>query len=83
MLDRLERRNFIRRLPNPDDRRGIIIEIDDGYSQEAVNLVSGIQKDHWAHVAGFSNAELEVIERFFRGFNENLKVNARRIEEME
>src|SRR5581483_3175863 len=28
-LDRLERRGFLRRLPDPDDRRGVIVELTD------------------------------------------------------
>ena len=28
-IDRLERRAFVRRLPDPDDRRGVIIELTD------------------------------------------------------
>ena len=28
-LDRLERRGFVRRLPDPDDRRGVIVELTD------------------------------------------------------
>jgi DNA-binding MarR family transcriptional regulator len=28
-IDRLERRGFVRRLPDPDDRRGVIIELTD------------------------------------------------------
>src|SRR4051794_24749852 len=28
-LDRLERRGFVQRLPDPDDRRGVIVELTD------------------------------------------------------
>jgi DNA-binding MarR family transcriptional regulator len=28
-IDRLERRGFVRRLPDPNDRRGVIIELTD------------------------------------------------------
>ena len=28
-LDRLEHRGFVRRLPDPDDRRGVIVELTD------------------------------------------------------
>ena len=28
-IDRLERRGFVRRLPDPDDRRGVIVELTD------------------------------------------------------
>lgn len=81
MLDRLERRRFVRRVPNPDDRRGVIVETDEGYTEHATDLISGIQKDHRRHVACFSETELKVVERFLRGFNENLVRNARHIEE--
>jgi DNA-binding MarR family transcriptional regulator len=35
-IDRLERRGFVRRLPDPDDRRGVIIELTDE-GREAVD----------------------------------------------
>jgi DNA-binding MarR family transcriptional regulator len=28
-LDRMERRGFVKRLPDPDDRRGVIVELTD------------------------------------------------------
>ena len=80
MLDRLEKRRFVRRIPNPHDRRGVIIEIDEGYTVHAANLVSGIQKDHRDHVRRFSEEELEAVERLLRGFNENLAINTNRVE---
>jgi DNA-binding MarR family transcriptional regulator len=46
LLDRLEKRNFIKRKPNPKDRRGVLIEFDEKYSKKAMKLVEGIQKDN-------------------------------------
>jgi DNA-binding MarR family transcriptional regulator len=42
MLDRLEQARFIRRTPNPRDRRGVLIEIDERYTKAAGPLVAGI-----------------------------------------
>ena len=42
-IDRLERRGLVRRLPDPDDRRGVIVELtDDGIAivDEAVAAVA-------------------------------------------
>jgi len=80
MLDRLEKRNFIRRRPNPNDRRGVIIEIDEHYAKIAQELVAGIQKAHRDLIARYSPAELEVIEDFLKRFTENMSVHADRIE---
>lgn len=74
MLDRLERRSFIRRKPNPDDRRGVLVEINEEYSRAAHELVAGIQRANLEVVAGFSEAELGAITRF-------LTQMARRLEE--
>jgi DNA-binding MarR family transcriptional regulator len=41
-LDRLERRGLIRRLPNPDDRRGLVVEL----TEEARELVDAAVERH-------------------------------------
>lgn len=41
-LDKLERRGLVRRVPNPDDRRGLVIELTDG----AVALVDEALEAH-------------------------------------
>ncbi len=52
-IDRLERRGFVRRLPDPNDRRGVIIELTD----EGLEVVD-------AAVAAISASDRQLLERF-------------------
>ena len=72
MLDRLEKIGFIRRRPNPGDRRGVLIEINEKYNQAAWPLVAGIQKANADLVAGYTEAELTTLADFLSRFANNL-----------
>src|SRR6476646_11327087 len=61
-IDRLERRGFVRRLDDPDDRRGVIIELTD----EGRDLVD-------AAVAANSASDRELLERLDPGEVEQLE----------
>ncbi len=76
MLDRLEKRRFVRRRPNPSDRRGIIVEIDVAYGDSAGDLVAGVQKAHRDLISTYSREQLLVIADFLRGFAKNLRTHA-------
>lgn len=52
-LDRLERRGFVERLPDPDDRRGVIVELTDA----GLDIVD-------AAVAANSVSDRQLLERF-------------------
>jgi DNA-binding MarR family transcriptional regulator len=52
-IDRLERRGFVRRLADPNDRRGVIIELTD----EGLEVVD-------AAVAAISASDRQLLERF-------------------
>lgn len=52
-IDRLERRGFVRRLPDPNDRRGVIIELTD----EGLEVVDDA-------VAANSASDRQLLERF-------------------
>lgn len=80
MLDRLENAGFIRRKPNPDDRRGVLIEIDEKWTQTATPLVMGVQKDNAELIASYSEAELELIADFLTQFTNNVKKHTQMIE---
>jgi len=51
-IDRLERRNLVRRLPDPDDRRGVIVEL----TETGVEIVD-------AAVAALAASDRELLER--------------------
>jgi DNA-binding MarR family transcriptional regulator len=81
MLDRLEKAKFIRRKPNPKDRRGVLIEINKQYAEIAGPLVAGIQKAHSELIASYSDKELETIADFLTRFTENVKAHTEKLAE--
>jgi len=81
MLDRLEDAGFIRRKPNPDDRRGALIEIHEKWTQTAAPLVIGVQKANAELIATYSEAELEVIADFLTRFTNNVKKHTQMIDD--
>jgi DNA-binding MarR family transcriptional regulator len=52
-IDRLERRGFVRRLSDPDDRRGVIVELTD----QGIEIVD-------AAVAAITASDRQLLERF-------------------
>ena len=72
MLDRLEKANFIRRKPNPNDRRGVLIEINKQSMEIVGPLVLGVQNTHKELIASYSDDELETIEDFLTRFTKNV-----------
>jgi len=80
MLDRLEKVGFISRRPNPDDRRGVLVEISPLYQQQAGPLVAGVQKAHHELLATYSDQELVVIADFLTRFTQNVQKSTKKIE---
>lgn len=80
MLDRLERTGFIKRKPNPEDRRGVLIEIDENWTETAGPLVAGVQKAHWELIASYSDKELKTIADFLTRFTHNVIEHTKMIE---
>jgi DNA-binding MarR family transcriptional regulator len=65
MLDRLERSGLIRRRPNPDDRRGVLIElVREGQAKVGPMFVSA-RRAQDEIVSHYSEAELGTIADFF------------------
>lgn len=82
MLDRLEKIGYITRKSNPNDRRGVLIEIDKKWMQAAGPLVAGIQQAHKQLFARYSDDELIVIADFLHHFAENVREHTETIEKM-
>jgi DNA-binding MarR family transcriptional regulator len=62
-LDALERRGWIRRLPNPDDRRSVLVEITDEGRATADRFLPGIRALEHAVLAGLSDRDRATLMR--------------------
>lgn len=80
MLDRLEKAKFIRRKPNPKDRRGVLIEINKETAVVTRQLVAGIQQSHTELITSYTSKELETIIDFLKRFTKNVKGHTEKIE---
>lgn len=80
MLDRLEKLGYIKRMPNPNDRRGVIVEVTRRYMEVAGPLVVGVQKAHSELIATYSDKELQVIADFLQRFTHNVTTQTEVIE---
>lgn len=80
MLDRLEKVGYITRKPNPTDRRGVLVEINEKYTELAKPLVAGIQQAHRELIAKYSEDELRVIADFLDKFTQNITEATEQIE---
>lgn len=81
MLDRLEKVGFIKRTPNPNDRRGVLVEIDEKWTQTAGPLVRDVQMAHNELIASYSNEELKTIADFLTRFTNNVTAQTKSIDE--
>jgi len=80
LLDRLEKAKFIKRKPNPNDRRGVLIEINQESVKTTRPLVTGVQQAHQELIAGYSDKELSIIIDFFTRFTKNVQEQTKMIE---
>jgi DNA-binding MarR family transcriptional regulator len=63
-IDRLERRGLVRRLPDPDDRRGVIVELTDEGARlvdEAVAAVAESDRQLLARLDADEIAQLQAL----------------------
>jgi DNA-binding MarR family transcriptional regulator len=73
MLDRLERARLVKRKPNPKDRRGVLIEVNDKSAETVGPMVAGIQKVQSELIASYSDEELKTIADFLTRFARNVE----------
>jgi len=81
MLDRLEKAGFIRRKANPNDRRGVLIEINKETAAIPKKLVAGIQHAHAELISSYSETELKTIIDFLTRFTQNVVDQTKKIED--
>jgi DNA-binding MarR family transcriptional regulator len=74
-IDRLERRGFVRRLPDPDDRRGVIIELTDSGLQVVDAAVAALSTSDHELLERMEPAELVQLEGLLRKFLAGLEIS--------
>lgn len=65
-LDRIERKSYARRIRDPDDRRGVLMEMTDKARKEAGAIWGPVVKAGERMMAGYSDAELKTVLRYLR-----------------
>jgi DNA-binding MarR family transcriptional regulator len=70
MLDRLEKAKLVKRMPNPNDRRGILIEVDKSSVKTVGPMFAETRAAQDKLVASYSEKELIVISDFFKRFTD-------------
>ena len=81
MLDRLEKANLIIRKSNPNDRRGVLIEIDQRSRETIEPLVRGTQNEQGRLFEQYSAEELTLIGEFLIRFTETVQKQIASIED--
>ena len=66
MIDRLESRGYVERIPNPEDRRSALVIITKAGLEESVGHLWPYIEDIKGIEEGFSDEERAVIARFLR-----------------
>lgn len=80
MLDRLEKAGFIRRKPNPNDRRGVLVEAEEKWSHVAKPLVTDLVQAHAKLIDQYSPEQLQAIKDFLVRFTENVTNHTKNID---
>lgn len=64
LIDRLEAGKYIRRLPNPHDRRGTLIELDRVAAAKPIEVYEGTQSAYYEAALHYSVPQLEAIATY-------------------
>ena len=81
MIDRLESRGYVERVPNPEDRRSALVRITEAGLEESLRHLWPYIEDIKGVEEGFSEEERAVIARFLREATQVTHLAAERVEE--
>jgi DNA-binding MarR family transcriptional regulator len=69
MLDRLEKAGFVKREPNPGDRRSLLIKVNPRKLQKINALYTALNRQFDAFLSEMPEAELETVANFLTRMN--------------
>lgn len=70
LFDRLEKLGFIRRTANPNDRRGVLIEIDAQKAERPLAVLADLRARYRTITDRFTDAEIDVISDYLEAVSE-------------
>lgn len=77
LLDRLESAGYTTRLPNPEDRRSVLIALDRDKAKEPLERLAQIEQSYAAMSKSFSEQDLRAIAIFLEEMNKIARELAR------
>ena len=72
-IDRLEHRGFVKRVPDPNDRRGVLVELTEAGRKVLDEAVAANAKSERAILGDLSDKQLETLSRLLRTMLGNLE----------
>jgi DNA-binding MarR family transcriptional regulator len=75
-IDRLERRGLVRRLPDPDDRRGVIVELTDEGGRLVDEAVAAVAESDRQLLARLDADEITQLQALLKKLLAGLETNA-------
>ncbi|MGF7228603.1 MAG: MarR family winged helix-turn-helix transcriptional regulator [Candidatus Saccharibacteria bacterium] len=76
MLDRLEIAGFITRKPNPNDRRGVVVEVNAQSTKKMGTVFAGAQAGQRSVIESYSPGELRIIVDFLEHITQSVSAQA-------
>lgn len=68
LIDRMEKAGYVERVPNPKDRRSVLIKILSDAAEEPLEFYRARQNFYQNIIAMFSEEELAIVSRFLQNF---------------
>ncbi len=70
LVDRLERAGHVHRVPDPADRRRVVLEMSDSAMAAGAAFFGGLQRELLAAMEDYTDEELAVVRRFLVGMTD-------------
>ena len=77
LLDRLENAGYVHRVRNPDDRRSVLVVLDEDAAADPIRLLRELQGRYRSGLEAFTDRDLDVVADYLDRMSE-LAVEARR-----
>jgi len=69
-LDRLEKAGYVRREPNPADRRSLLVTLAAGKLRKLQGMYAGVERESRAAIARLPPRDQEAVVRFFESLHQ-------------